>query len=107
MAFFRWCLISGMIFAVTPFRSISALATGLAVDCLAFYGMDLQSELEELSKMGLSKKPLTEMVVLSPEGEWLIRWCVIACIIQCVIGAVEPVLQFLISRKAKSLQVSS
>jgi len=90
MSFFRWCVIVGILFAFSPFKSISALATGLAVGGLAFYGMDLQSQLEELSKMGLSEKPLTEMVVLSKEGMWLIRWCVMACAMQCLLGLILP-----------------
>lgn len=90
MEFFRWCVILGIVFAFTPFKRISALATGLAIGGLAFYALDLYKQLEELSKMGLSAKPLTEMVVLSEEGVWLIRWCAIAGAAQAVFGILSP-----------------
>ncbi len=90
MAFFRWCVICGIIFAFTPFKRLCAMATGLAIGGLAFYAMDLYHQLGELSKMGLSSKPLTEMVALSSSGEWLMRWCICAGIVQALSGLASP-----------------
>ncbi len=91
MQFFRWCLILALCFAMTPFKNLSALAAGLAVGGLAFYGLDLYHQLKELSEMGLSAKPLTEMVVLSPDGKWLVAWSGLTLCTQILVGLVPPI----------------
>lgn len=90
MSFFRWCVICGIILAFTPFKRLCAMAAGLAVGSLVFYGLDLHQQLEELSKMGLSSKPLSEMVVLSSSGKWLVGWCAAAIGVQVLAGLVFP-----------------
>lgn len=93
MEFFRWSVIVGIIFAFTPFKRLCAMAAGIAVGSLVFYALDLYRQLEELSKMGLSEKPLMEMLTLSSHGEWLIRWSVIVVITQILTGLFFPIWQ--------------
>ena len=102
MAFFRWCLIGGIIFAFTPFKRLCSLAAGLAVGSLVFYALDLYHQLEELSKMGLSSKPLTEMVTLSSAGKWMIGWTAATAATQIVLGLIFPCLRFCAWKKPRN-----
>lgn len=94
-----WALLTGLIAAFTPFRSISSLAVGVALGGFLFHGISQYSDLKELSEMGLSKKPLTDLITLTSDGIWLIRMCVICGAIHLLYGIIHPIITFIIKKK--------
>ena len=99
MQFYKWSLIVAICATFTPFKRISALGTGLAIGCLVFYGLGKQHEMEMFAEF--SKEPLTELITLTNEGEWLIRWCVMAIVVQVICALTSPCLRLWKWRKSQ------
>ncbi|MBT8044452.1 MAG: hypothetical protein KJO79_05820 [Verrucomicrobiae bacterium] len=90
MKFVHWSLVIALITAFTPFKRVSSLAAGIAIGSFLFYGVDLYSQLKDLSGMGLSKQPLIEMVEISSHGKWLIGMCILCAVTQIIYGILVP-----------------
>jgi len=93
MKLVSWSLTIALIAAFSPFKSISSLGVGIALGSFAFYGIDQYTQLRDLEEMGLSSKPLMEMVTITPEGTWLIRMCVICAAVHILYGLAAPILR--------------
>lgn len=93
MKLVHWSLVIALITAFTPFKHISSLAAGIAIGSFFFYGIDLYSQLRDLSEMGLSKQPLIEMVEVSTYGHWLIVMCALCLATQIIYGLALPVIR--------------
>jgi len=104
-----WALVVALIAAFTPFRTVSSLAVGVALGGLLFHGISQYSDLKELSEMGLSKKPLTELITLTSDGTWLIRMCVICGAVHALYGIIQPILTMICKKKSarKTLRADS
>jgi len=93
MKFVHWSLVVALIAAFTPFKRVSCLASGMAIGAFVFYGIDLYSQLKDLSEMGLSKQPLIEMVEVSKYGRWLVIMCALCGITQIIYGLAAPIIR--------------
>ncbi|MFK7909505.1 MAG: hypothetical protein AB8F34_02775 [Akkermansiaceae bacterium] len=90
MEIVRKALIFALVFAFTPFKRVAGIAVGIVAGALGFYGMDVYTQLAELSEMGLSSKPLQDMVEITSEGQWLIRFTALAVAMHCIDSLIDP-----------------
>ena len=100
MSAVSYSLIVALIAAFTPFKRLSALAVGLAIGGIAFY---ILYQYEELKDMGLSSKPLMEllmeMVTLTDSGRCLIASIALCLLTQVIYAFAAPLIRFLKKRK--------
>ena len=92
MSMVSWALLAALITAFTPFKRLSAMAVGLSIGGISFYALDQYEQLKDMEEMGLSSKPLMDIVQLTSDGKCLIAWIVICLITQAAYGLVTPIL---------------
>ena len=97
-------LIVALIAAFTPFKRLSSLAVGLAIGGIAFYSLDQYEQLKDMEEMGLSSKPLMEMVTLTDSGRCLIASIAICLLTQVLYAFAAPTLRFFKRRKQEKLR---
>jgi len=93
MNFVHWNLVIALILAFTPFKRLSSMTTGIALGAFGFHGIDLYSQLKDLSDMGLSKQPLIEMIEISTYGKWLILICALSVTTQIIYAIAVPLMR--------------
>lgn len=93
MSMVSWALIVALITTFTPFKRLSSLAVGLAIGGIAFFALDQYEQLKDMEEMGLSSKPLMELVTITKDGKYLIGSIALCLFTQTLYAFITPIIR--------------
>ncbi|MGJ8657962.1 MAG: hypothetical protein ACSHX6_16055 [Akkermansiaceae bacterium] len=103
MKLFKWAMITAIVCSILPMtRKFFGILLGFGLGGLLFLYQSTMADLKSLSEMGLSKKPMEEMITLTKHGENFTFWCVASVVCFVIVMLAECVMPWIIKKVDKS-----